>query len=99
MNKRRAVVLLVFVFVVSFALVHVEAQKVRLGRDIGRLSREIREVNYERWACEAMEARLRSPAELEKRRAQMPCGALPPVRMVAAESESGEPVAVGQVGR
>ena len=99
MNKWRAMALVVFGFLLCFVLVHLEGEKVRAGRAIAGLRGQIRRLDYERWALQARLAGLVSPGELEERWASMPTGALPPMRMVAAESGSGEAVAVGQVGR
>ena len=98
MTRRRALAILLFVFVVCFVRVHLEGRKVWAAREIAGLRRQKRAVDYERWATEVKLAKLRSPAELEQRWARMPLGALPPLRMVAGESGSGEPVVVSQVG-
>ena len=90
--------MLVFFFVVSFCIVHLEGSKIRHARQISRLNGQMRELDYQGWAVQARLARLCSPEQLRQRSGTMALGTLAPESVVEARGQSGERLAAGVSG-
>src|SRR3990170_9143905 len=93
MTQKRLIVVLVFFFVVAFAVAHLEAQKIRYARRIAYLNNQVLQLSYQQWQAQASLARLCSPAELLQRTSGMALSTVAPTAIVAGEIQSGEALA------
>jgi len=93
MTQKRLLAVLVFFFVVAFAVAHLEAQKIRYARRIAYLNNQVLQLSYQQWQAQATLARLCSPTELLQRASGMALSAVAPTAIAAGDIQSGKELA------
>ena len=96
MTHKRLIVILLFFFVMAFAVTHLQAQKVRSQRRIANLNRRLVQLRHEHKQSQLRLAGLCSPAELLERTSGMALGTVAPYPFAPAEVGDAQYLAVSR---
>ena len=96
MTHKRLITVLLFFFVMAFAVAHMEAQKVRSERRIASLNRRLVQLSHEHKESQLRLASLCAPAELLDRTSEMALGTVAPYPIAPAQAWASQELAASR---